>query len=399
LDERRARTMHGAARLAHAFRARSNDATIAVHLIGHPFRRLALFAPLLGIALFVGARVLLHAVPTFAAAPAASASASASARPTPREPDAKPAEPPGPRPEHVQIGVYVRHVPEVDLRANTYVADFYLWFLWKGDIDPTQTFEITNAVDLSSLAKIPAYVDESGAPKPDELPDGRKYQVLHVQSRLWHAFPITDYPFDTQDIVIDIEDARHPSTELVYEPDSQASGYKTANQIPGWVFVSSRVEARESKPGTSFGDPRPRASNESYSKARFALHIKRPVAGLMAKVFLPLAIIVLITFCAFLVSPDNIDARLGLLITALISDAALQYTTSNDLPSSGYLVLMDKIYILSYVVIFIGTFLAIVAARRHDAEREADARRLDKQAVAGLAVLFFGGSLYIILAR
>ncbi len=40
-------------------------------------------------------------------------------------------------PEEVHIGLFLHHVPELDLRTNSYLADFYLWFRWNGPLDPT----------------------------------------------------------------------------------------------------------------------------------------------------------------------------------------------------------------------------------------------------------------------
>src|ERR1700722_14253788 len=49
-------------------------------------------------------------------------------------------------PEIVTVGIYFYFVRGLDLRSNSYTADFYIWFRWKGDYNPTKSFEFMNAL-------------------------------------------------------------------------------------------------------------------------------------------------------------------------------------------------------------------------------------------------------------
>src|SRR3954466_15595900 len=120
-------------------------------------------------------------------------------------------------PQTVSVGLYLQNIPDIDIKTNSFGAEFYLWFVWKGDIDPTLTYELTNVVNVSELTKVPIFVDGSGNPAPDLLPDGRHIQQFHVYGRFGHPFPLGKYPFDSHDIVISLEDARHSADALVHE--------------------------------------------------------------------------------------------------------------------------------------------------------------------------------------
>jgi hypothetical protein len=52
--------------------------------------------------------------------------------------------------------------------------------------DPTKSFEFMNVADMSTLVKTAIYVDEQGAPLPEALDDGSRYQQFHVQGRFTH---------------------------------------------------------------------------------------------------------------------------------------------------------------------------------------------------------------------
>ena len=97
---------------------------------------------------------------------------------------------------------------------------------------------------------------------------------------------------------------------------------------------------------------------------------------------MPIGFILLSTLLIFFISLSYFEGRIGLAVTTLISAVALQLTTSADLPQIGYLVLVDKLYNLSYVIILFSMFESTVAVRFHDAGREAAASKLDRYAAA-----------------
>jgi hypothetical protein len=63
------------------------------------------------------------------------------------------------------------------------------------------------------------------------------------------------------------------------------------------------------------------------------------------------------------------------------------------------MVLLDKIYNLSYAVIMLALLESVFASRLHDAGQEARARKVDRIALIALSVVFFGGTLAIIALR
>ena len=61
---------------------------------------------------------------------------------------------------------------------------------------------------------------------------------------------------------------------------------------------------------------------------------------------------------------------------------AHQLTTNADLPQVGYLVLVDKLYNFSYLLILFSMFESTLAVRFHDAGKEELARKLDRGSIA-----------------
>ncbi len=318
--------------------------------------------------------------------------------PTTPTPQAHPTAPPSEQPrETITVGLYLQNIPEIEIRSNSFTAELYIWFRWTGDIDPTLTFQITNAVSLSDLTKIPVYTDATGNAIPELLPGGEKLQTYHVYGHFGHPFPLAKYPFDDHDIVLSIEDAKHPNDRLVYKIDPNGNGVRPDLAIPGWTLSQMVYELGTTHYASTFGDTRSDQSGDNYSRVDFTVHIDRPVVGIVSKTIIPIALILMITFGAFFCQPVDIDARLCLTITALISAVALQITAATELPPTGSLLLLDKIYILSYVTILAVTFCCIAANRLVHDEKLEKAEKLDRWALRTTAIGYFALLIFFVL--
>jgi hypothetical protein len=283
------------------------------------------------------------------------------------------------KPEGVVIGIYVNQIAAIDVKNNTFLADFYMWLRWSGEKDPTQSLELVNAVEPWSFYREAIYKEDDGTVKADLLPDGCKFQQYHVQGRFAHPFDLSAYPLDKQEVTIRIEDSRFTSDELYYVADNVDARVDPAIHIPGWLIRETGGEVVKHNYATPMGDPR--LSGLPCSQYRFTLRLGRPLVGYLSKTLVPIAFVIVITMLIFFVSPRYFEGRLGLAVTTLISAVALQLTTSADLPQVGYLVLIDKLYNLSYVLILFAMLESTVVVRWHDAGDEVTARRIDHGAV------------------
>lgn len=301
-------------------------------------------------------------------------------------------------PRRVYVGVFVTHVPQLDLASNAYLMDFWLWFRWRGsDIDPSQTFEFVNGFESWDALKQPVFTDDEGRPKPEDLGDGWRYQALHIQGRFSHPFDVRAYPFDRQALSVSVEDTDADVHHLVYVPDPGTHTVDPALQIPGWRLLGATADVTEAHYPTNFGDIRRPAGEDHYTRFTYTIHIGRPVLGYLATTMVPISIVILITFIVFLIPSRYFEGRLGLGITSLISAVALQLTAAGDLPKSGDLVLLDHVYNLSYLVIFIATLESVAAVRLADSDREEASRKLDRWTLCVSAVLYFGVLAWLVL--
>ncbi len=117
------------------------------------------------------------------------------------------------------------------------------------------------------------------------------------------------------------------------------------------------------------------------------------------KSILPLLIVLLITMAVFLIDGIYFDARMGLGITTLISAVPLQLTSSAELPNVGYVVLLDKLYNLSYAVIFLTLLESVMAVRLTDADESKRAAFYDRLSLVACMVFALGTGTWLIVGR
>ena len=294
------------------------------------------------------------------------------------------------KPSVVYVGALVNDVQQLDLQSHSYNVDLYMWFRWKNpDIDPSRSFEFMNAFEL--WGHILTYESD----EPEDLPGGWKYQVVRNQGKFNAKLPLGRYPFDAQDLVVAMEDSDSDSTELVYRPDRRPVALSEDLTLPGWNFDEPKMEVVDNRYVTDFGDPT--ADDPSYSRLILTLPVVRPHGTYAMKLFLPMLLVALTAALALSVHPRYVEGRIGIGITALLTLVALQITSNSSLPEVDYLLLLDKLYILSYAFVVL-TLAVIVRNSWVDATGDvAVASRADRRGLAFLTVTYFVAAALIVV--
>lgn len=285
--------------------------------------------------------------------PAATAPEAPAATPEPRK-DAPPkaveaaaaaAETPGPG--QVTTGVYINDIQELDFRTNSYAVDLYVWFRWSSaDATPSKTVEFMNRFAPSDHVRDNLYEE------PKAMPDGSRYGIIRNQGRFSSKFQLERYPFDEQALRIVFEDTVASTTDQVYVRDTIAVSINPAVTLPGFKIGQPRLDIVDNNYPTNFGDLTS-SGLESYSRANVTVPITRPMTALSVKTFVPVFLIILCASLVFFVRPFFVDGRIGLGITALLTLVALQLSGGSSLPEVDYLMLIDKVYLVSYAFIIL----------------------------------------------
>ena len=300
-------------------------------------------------------------------------------------------------PQQVLTGVYLMNLYDLNLDEHSFFADFYIWFKWRGGIDPTE-IEFVNAVEKWGMTMEP-FEDSILT-----LSDGWNYQGYRVEGRFFQPFLLERFPLDKHQLEIHIENPDYPAEELQYVPDTTSPPifYRPELMLAGWDILGAGLRPKVHSYGTDFGNPDDTAS--TFSDLVFTFRLTRPVSYFILKLLLPLTIVILAALGALLFFPSYVDARISLPVGSLLTAVFLQQSYSDALPDVGYMVLMDKIYLLAYLLIAAVMLRLILTGNRLQQvkKKEMDFQKLKRReqwlAVGFVTVYLVGVLLLVWLA-
>jgi hypothetical protein len=181
--------------------------------------------------------------------------------------------------------------------------------------------------------------------------------------------------------------------------DSEGSGIGDSLQVPGWSLDRWSTQTFRHEYGTSFGEEE---TPSAYSAAKFSIEISRPLSFFYWKLMLPLFIVLGAALSSLLIRPQDLDVRSALPAGALLTSIFLQKSYSDGLPDLGYLILMDKIYLVVYALIVLTLIRAITvykATANADASKIQAIHATDKKILVLMVVVFVAAVAALVVSR
>jgi hypothetical protein len=232
-------------------------------------------------------------------------------------------------PTRVFIGTHVVEMRNVDVRSQSFYADFYLWLRF-------------------------AAADE------------QTYVCFRITGTFFYLPDLRLYPFDTQRLPIAFENASLSSDEMVFvddratyersgEPETRW-GINRALHVPEYVLSNVERTVADAPYPTNFGDPaRLTEADQSSHYSRFAIEVTfaREYLSYAFKILIPLLIILAMAFVVFFVPTARVDVAAPIAMTSLLSCMAYNVAVTQNLPDVGYLVLSDKFFIATYLLLLV----------------------------------------------
>lgn len=293
-------------------------------------------------------------------------------------------------PENVTVGAYLNDIQNLDLKSHSYSVDIYLWFRWKDkSLDPASSFEFMNPYELWGHVRTKVY------PEPVRLPSGDYYQVVRNQGRFSRKLKLYDYPFDEQNLAVELEDTDLTTDKLVYVPDMKGLIVNPSLELPGFTLGAPEIKVGEVSYSTSFGDPRP-PPRTAHSRVTLNILVARPVLTYGVKLLLPILCVIFCAALMFLFHPKHVDSRVGIGITAMLTIVALQITLNDDFPEVAYLVFMDKVYLCAYLYVIAGLAVVVKTTWLLESKDYQRAIRLDRRSLVFLSVAYLATNLFLI---
>ena len=283
-------------------------------------------------------------------------------------------------PTEVRVGSYLLDLRNVRDSEQSFEADIFYAFAWR---DPRLTAENLGR----SLAGCQLQLGQIWNPRPvvvNERDVRRRFEevatvddagrVLHVQ-RLQGEFTVPldlrEFPFDSQQLHVEIVARGYTPDEVAFVLDERVKGEEEFLTLADWRLIGSGADL----------EPKYLAPQDRYlAQVRIFYDIERETRYYYLKVFLPLTLIIFMSWSVFWIEPGLLPPQIGVSTSAVLTLIAFQFSLGYLLPRLSYLTRADLFLIGSTFLVFGAFGEAIVTSYLAKQGRESRAHAIDRLA-------------------
>ena len=287
---------------------------------------------------------------------------------------------PGPldEPTEVLVGAYLLDLRDVDDSKQSFEADVFYTLSWNdprlvsdqvsgpltGCTLPLDSVwnplpELANERDLKRRFAETVTVDDSG-------------QVLHiqrVQGRFTAPLDLREFPFDTQRLFIEIVARRHTPEEVRFVLNEAYTGMEETLTLTDWTIGET---------GADFTPRYLAPRNEYLTQVKMYFDVRRDLRYYILKIFLPLTLIICMSWAVFWMDPSMLPPLIGVSTSAVLTLIAFQFSLGYMLPRLAYLTRADRFLLGSTFLVFGAFGEALLTSYFANHGREARALRIDR---------------------
>ncbi len=288
------------------------------------------------------------------------------------------------------IGIFITSLHDLDVTADTFGVDYWVWSVHPPELNPLETLEFYNAKEAH------ADLDQT-AERGD-----RSWSQRKISAVVRHDWDLSNFPFDRQVLDIVLEEGVADATTLVYSADTANSGYNEDIHLEGWHITDFAIEERTVDYATTFGDP-DIFDGSSYARLVASIQLERETMTGFFKLVTGVYVASAIGLLSFLMIPKHppiFGARMGVLVGALFATVLSLRTSEAVLGTTESVSLVDKIHIIAMVYIFIAALITVVVRRAYESGKEELAKRRNRVGlrVLGISFVLINGLLIILAA-
>ena len=287
------------------------------------------------------------------------------------------------KPAVAALGIYVEEIPDINEGANAFEAVGYLDLSWtdarlKFDPGTTGVAVKTYVEDEAAAALKTIWWPDIGFANAigkretsnQELlihHDGRVDYRERFRVKLQTNFVMRKFPFDSQQLVIEMEAFAWTSDDLQLVSRPGIVGFAPQFAVPGWTVRGVTESVR------AFREPRDRSA---FSELVAVITVDRNPGFMLWKFIIPLTIVMLLIAGVLWIPADQLKDRVASTLTGILTSAAYGFTITRYLPEHVYDTFLDAIILLSLVYSSALMIVHIVVFANRD--RPALALRIDR---------------------
>ncbi len=282
-------------------------------------------------------------------------------------------------PTRVAVGIYVSDVDEISTSGQSFIANVFYMYQWK---DPRLA---NGGPDLQSMPLEKVWnpriqiVNQQRlqSTMPEVVTVTGQGQVTYRQ-RVWGSFsqPLTlnDFPFDKQDFSIQL-------ISIGYSPEEVALVALQEQDVPGQTTggIAEHLSVADWKVGNWEQAPYTLEPVPGIRRSAFALTFEgtRLYGYFVAKVIIPLILIVAMSWVVFWIDPEQSGTQVSVAVTAMLTLIAYRFAVGTDLPRISYMTRLDYFILGATFLVFASLLEVMITSSLARSGRLYLARSLD----------------------
>jgi len=178
---------------------------------------------------------------------------------------------------------------------------------------------------------------------------------------------LRDFPFDVQQLEIDLASVRYGPDEVELVLDHDTTGRMDRFSVAGWDVDLGEVQISHIE----------RERGGQLVRFTQSLIARRQSTFFVMKVVVPLSLIVFMAWTVFWVDPSDIGPQFGIATASVLTMIAFQFSLVRMLPPVSYLTRLDRFLLGATLLVFLALGEATLSSRMARGGRPDTARRLD----------------------
>lgn len=276
------------------------------------------------------------------------------------------------KPVVVTVWIGIIDIPDVNELIETFDIDAYLTLQWNDssayayvkehkalspdgqyrsdstvaarsgldEIGWANLFQFTNQVGQRDILNASLFIDTEGNITYDE----------RFQASFRSTYKLRAFPFDSQKFHLEIETFNLDKTMVVFEASKKTVIFyespKTQNDNEEIIYLEEWNVQKEIE--CFVGEYTSKMSGRSYSYVSIDINAQRKNGFHIWKIFLPLILIIAISWTPFWIGKEAVASRLNMSAIGFLTIVSFGFYLTNSLPKISYLTFMDTFIIGTY---------------------------------------------------
>ncbi len=298
-------------------------------------------------------------------------------------------------PTQVTVGAYLVDLYAINDAEQTFSADFFFVMAWRD--------ERLMDVDGRPLAGCRVPIESVWAPPvliinerqvnrilEDQIqigPDGLLEYQQRFQGEFTNRMDLRNFPMDRQTLIMGVVLGKVGAEEIAFVQDER-TGSADEFSIADWTVTGSSV---------GYEPFRLTTSDRDMPQVTYRVEVRRNRAYYAQKVFLPLILIVCMSWAVFWIDPKLVPPQVGISTSAVLTLIAFLFSLAYTLPRLSYLTRADRFVMGATVLVFFAFGEALLSTGLAGRGREETALRIDRLSRLVFPAVFAGILLYSIV--